>query len=198
MLRSVSRDRAALSWPSRANVSEHLSIVLSHPRWLVDRWLQRYGEQATESWLAFNNEPAAMCLSVNRHVTTRDALAGELADIGVKTEPTARAANGLRVIEGRPLGTDAFTQGRFVVQDEASQLIGELASPPAGAKVLDLCASPGGKTVMMSADVRPARFRRRIGCPAAARSPAREHTRAMPRPEHDGRARSGRRTLAIS
>jgi 16S rRNA (cytosine967-C5)-methyltransferase len=158
VLRSVSRDRATLSWPSRANVGEHLSIVFSHPRWLVERWLQRYGEKATASWLAFNNEPAAMCLAVNRHLTTREALTSELADLGVKTEPTARAANGLRVIEGRPLGTAAFTDGRFVVQDEASQLIGELASPSAGANVLDLCASPGGKTVTLSADVGPGGF----------------------------------------
>lgn len=158
VLRSVSRDLATLSWPSRANVGEHFSIVLSHPRWLIERWLQRYGEQATESWLAFNNEPAAMCLAVNRHLTTRAALASELADIGVKTEPTARASNGLRVVEGRPLGTTAFTAGHFVVQDEASQLVGELASPPAGADVLDLCASPGGKTVMMSSDVGPGGF----------------------------------------
>jgi 16S rRNA (cytosine967-C5)-methyltransferase len=158
VLRSVSHDRTTLSWPSRANLGEHFSIVHSHPRWLVDRWLQRYGEQATESWLVFNNEPPAMCLAVNRHVTTREALAGELADTGVKTEPTTRAANGLLVIEGRPLGTEAFANGRFVVQDEASQLIGELASAPAGARVLDLCASPGGKTVMISADVGPGGF----------------------------------------
>ena len=155
VLRSLSRDHTTLSWPSRANVSEHFSIVYSHPRWLVDRWLQRYGEQATESWLAFNNEPAAMCLAVHRHLTTREALASELADAGVKTQPTSRAANGLLVIEGRPLGTEAFTDGRFVVQDEASQLIGELAAVPAGARVLDLCASPGGKTVMISADAGP-------------------------------------------
>lgn len=155
VLRSLARDREALSWPSRANVGEHFSIVLSHPRWLVDRWLGRYGERATESWLAFNNEPAAMCLAVNRHLTTRDALASELAGAGVKTEPTARAANGLQVIEGRPLSTGAFTDGRFVVQDEASQLVGELASPRAGAHVLDLCASPGGKALTMSADVGP-------------------------------------------
>ena len=158
VLRSVSRDRARLSWPSRADVAEHFSIVFSHPRWLVERWLQRYGEPSTESWLRFNNEPAAMCLAVNRHLATREALAGELVDLGVKTEPTARAANGLRVIEGRPLGTGAFTGGRFVVQDEASQLVGEFASPPAGASVLDLCASPGGKTVTMSADVGPSGY----------------------------------------
>jgi 16S rRNA (cytosine967-C5)-methyltransferase len=55
------------------------------------------------------------------------------------------------VIEGRALGTRAFTEGRFVVQDEASQLIGELAASVGGARLLDLCASPGGKTLAMSA-----------------------------------------------
>ena len=158
VLRSVSRDRTTLSWPSRANLGEHFSIVYSHPRWLVDRWLARYGEHATEAWLAFNNEPAAMCLAVNRHVTTRDALARELAGAGVRTEPTARAANGLIVTEGRPLATEAFTSGRFVVQDEASQLIGEFAAPSPGTRVLDLCAAPGGKTLMTSADVGPGGF----------------------------------------
>jgi len=153
VLRAVSRDRDTLAWPPPTEVLEHLSIVHSHPAWLVERWLGRYGTEATESWLTFNNAPAAMCVAVNRHITTRDALARELEEAGVKTEPTARATNGLRVVEGQPLNTAAFVEGRFVVQDEASQLIGELASPAPGATVLDLCASPGGKTLAVSADV---------------------------------------------
>jgi 16S rRNA (cytosine967-C5)-methyltransferase len=170
VLRSLSRDRASLQWPSRADVIEYLSVVHSHPRWLVERWQQRFGPEAAEAWLTFNNEPAAMCLAVNRHATTREALAIELAGAGVITQPTARAAHGLQVVEGRPLGTSAFTEGRFVVQDEASQLIGELVSLEPGAIVLDLCASPGGKTLALSAavgrdgvvvasDVRPQRVR---------------------------------------
>lgn len=170
VLRALARDRESLSWPARQNLVEHLSIVHSHPRWLVERWLGRHGEQATETWLEFNNEPAAMCLAVNRHLTTREALASELADAGVETQPTGRAAYGLHVIRGRALGTAAFTEGRFIVQDEASQLIGELVAPPAGAIALDLCASPGGKTLAVSAavgggglviasDVRPQRVR---------------------------------------
>jgi 16S rRNA (cytosine967-C5)-methyltransferase len=170
VLRALARDRESLSWPSRENLLEHFSIVHSHPGWLVERWLSRYGEQSTEAWLEFNNEPAEMCLAVNRHLTTREALARELADAGIETRPTARSAHGLRVIGGRALGTDAFTEGRFIVQDEASQLIGELVSPPAGAVALDLCASPGGKTLAVSAavgaggmviasDVRPQRVR---------------------------------------
>ena len=170
VLRSLSRDRESLQWPSKDNVGEYLSIVHSHPRWLVDRWIDRFGAVATEQWLAFNNEPAAMCLAVNRHLATRESLLKELADAGVKTEPTTRAQHGLRVIEGRPLGTTAFTEGRFIVQDEASQLIGELVTPAAAATALDLCASPGGKTLAISAaigaagtviasDVRPQRVR---------------------------------------
>ena len=170
VLRSLSRDRDSLKWPSRDDLAEYLSTVHSHPRWLVDRWMHRYGEPATEAWLEFNNEPAAMCIAVNRHRMTRDSLAKELAAAGVVTEPTTRAAHGLRVIDGRPLGTAAFIEGRFIVQDEASQLIGELVEPGAGARVLDLCASPGGKTLALSAavgqtgtviasDVRPQRVR---------------------------------------
>jgi len=170
VLRALARDRESLSWPPRENILEYFAVVHSHPGWLVKRWLDRYGEASTEAWLEFNNEPAAMCLAVNRHFTTRAALAQELAEAGVETEPTERAAHGLRVIKGRAMSTAAFTEGRFVIQDEASQLIGELVSPPEGAIALDLCASPGGKTIAISAaigaggvviasDVRPQRVR---------------------------------------
>jgi 16S rRNA (cytosine967-C5)-methyltransferase len=134
---------------------DYLSVTLSHPRWLVERWLARHGETATEAWLKFNNQPPAMCLAANRTQTSRERLAAELAQAGVITRPTARAAHGLEVLEGRALQTAAFHEGRFVVQDEASQLIGELAAPPVGSRVLDLCASPGGKTLALAAAVGP-------------------------------------------
>jgi 16S rRNA (cytosine967-C5)-methyltransferase len=170
VLRAVSKDRERLTWPPRDHVSEHLSVVHSHPRWLVDRWIERYGAEAAEAWVVFNNRPAPLCLATNRLLTTRDALLAELKEAGVEARPTARAAHGLEVPDGRALNTAAFREGRFVVQDEASQLIGELAAPPEGSVVLDLCASPGGKTLALSAaagpsgtvvasDVRPHRVR---------------------------------------
>lgn len=164
VLRSLTRERENLTWP------DDIAIVHSHPRWLVDRWVARYGRDATDAWLQFNNRPAALCLAVNRHLTTREAAARELAAAGVITEPTTRARHGLVVIEGHPLSHPAFTEGRVIVQDEASQLIAELIDAPAPATLLDLCASPGGKTLHLSAaaggrglviaaDVRPRRVR---------------------------------------
>jgi 16S rRNA (cytosine967-C5)-methyltransferase len=164
VLRALSKDREQLTWP------DDIAIVHSHPRWLVDRWIARYGEPATRDWLLFNNRPPALCLAVNRTLTTREALADELATAGVTTEPTSHAAHGLHVRSGHPLGLPAFSGGRFIVQDEASQLIAELVQAQPGQRVLDLCASPGGKTVTLSAatrapgsivacDVRPHRVR---------------------------------------
>ena len=164
VLRKIARERDQLSWP------DDLAVVHSHPRWLVDRWIDRHGRGATEAWLQFNNRAPSLCLAVNRTLVSRDDLAKELAAGGVTTEPTSRARHGLHVIDGHPLRLDAFKDGRFIVQDEASQLIAELVDVAAGARILDLCASPGGKTLTLSAttgpsgrviacDVRPHRVR---------------------------------------
>lgn len=160
VLRALARDRDKLAWPAVPApdaaveaVAQYLAVVQSHPAWLVSRWLERHGRDATERWLEFNNHAAALCLAPNRMLVSRDALAEELRADGVETAPTSRAPHGLLVGSGQPLATRAFREGRFLVQDEASQLIAALVDPPRGARVLDLCASPGGKTVSLAADV---------------------------------------------
>jgi 16S rRNA (cytosine967-C5)-methyltransferase len=153
VLRTLAKDRDALAWPDPANVLAYLSTRHSHPEWLVARWIARHGVEATEKWLVFNNDTPQMCLAPNRRLVNRDALAEELRAHEVELEPTALAPYGLRVTGGRPLGTRAFREGRFVVQDEASQLICGLVPALRGKRVLDLCASPGGKTVSLAADV---------------------------------------------
>lgn len=164
VLRKLARERDALQWP------DDPAIVHSHPRWLVDRWVARHGHDAAMAWLRFNNTAPSLCLAVNPTLTTRDALAVELAAAGVTTVPTTRSRHGLQVTDGHPLHLPAFTEGRCIVQDEASQMIAGLVEVSSGSRVLDLCASPGGKTLALCAavgaegsvvacDVRPHRVR---------------------------------------
>jgi len=160
VLRSLNRDRQKLTWPVRpadaadlAAMATYFSIVHSHPEWLLTRWLARFGVADTEQWLTFNNQGPALCLVPNRTLASREALAAELAADGVTTHTTARAAHGLHVVEGQAMATRAVREGRGLVQDEASQLIGELVGAQRGDRILDLCASPGGKTVSLAADV---------------------------------------------
>ena len=162
VLRSLNRDRQKLTWPARpadaagaGAMAGYFSVVHSHPEWLVARWLARYGAADTERWLTFNNHGPALCLVPNRALASREALEEEMKSDGVDTQRTTRASHGLHVTSGQALGTRAFREGRCLVQDEASQLIGELVGAQRGDRILDLCASPGGKTVAMAADLGP-------------------------------------------
>jgi 16S rRNA (cytosine967-C5)-methyltransferase len=161
VLRRISRERSALPLPGRpenpagdrsASIA-YLSGTLSHPAWLVARWLDRYGFEATEAWARFDNEPAALTLRVNTLKTSRDALASALEAHGVSTEPARFAPHGLVVTRGNPLLTPLAAGGVFLVQDESSQLVALLTAAAPGEEVFDACASPGGKTTAMAASM---------------------------------------------
>ena len=88
---------------------------------------------------------------MNRLRTTGTALAESLAAHGVHIEPGRFAPDAWVVAKGNPLLTPLADTGVFVVQDEASQLVASLVSARAGERVLDACASPGGKTTAIAA-----------------------------------------------
>lgn len=157
VLRAVAAGRTHLPLPPRPRpdaprevLLDYLTITLSHPRWLVERWLDRYGFDATERWLQFNNAPAPFTLRANRLKTTREELAARLAADGIETRPTSLAPDGLVVTRGRAQALRLLDQGWFVIQDEASQLLTLLAPPSPGSYVLDACAAPGGKTTALA------------------------------------------------
>jgi 16S rRNA (cytosine967-C5)-methyltransferase len=155
VLRTLSRKRTALPLPERPDtpadreaVLDYLSVTLSHPRWLVSRWLDRFGFDATERWLQFNNVPALPCLRTNRLHIDPDTLARQLERGGISVRRGRYAPDALVVERGHPLRVkDA--EWLFVVQDEAAQLVPLLAKMPAE-RVLDTCASPGGKTTALA------------------------------------------------
>lgn len=158
LLRRVSRERDRLPLPARpetsngrAAVLDYLSITLSHPRWLVARWLDRYGFDATEQWLTFNNNPARLTLRVNLLKITTEQVEEALSTAGITVERGHYAPDALIVREGNPLSTPFAQEGLFVVQDEASQLVARMVGARAGDRVLDACASPGGKTTAIAA-----------------------------------------------
>ena len=172
VLRAISRNAHRLPLPARPPEGDplpYLEVSLSHPGWVASRWLTRYGFDAAEAWETFNNAAAPLTIRVNRLKTDADALTRTLAGHGVTVEPARYAPDGLIVRSGNPLRTPLAGSGVFFLQDEASQLVALLGAPQPGMKVLDTCASPGGKTTAMAAmaqdradivatDVRPGRL----------------------------------------
>ncbi len=160
VLRTLSRGRASLPLPPRPGdltdrdaILAYCTITLSHPQWLVERWLDRYGFEATERWLQFNNTSPPLSLRANRLRTTVGELEAELAARGIAATRGRFAPDCLCIERG---GRDQVEDldrlhDRFVVQDEASQLVTLLAGPVPGPRLLDTCASPGGKTTALAA-----------------------------------------------
>jgi 16S rRNA (cytosine967-C5)-methyltransferase len=158
VLRRVSREREQLPLPPRPADGErneaalaYLTTTLSHPGWLAARWLDRYGFEAAAAWEQFDNSPAPLTLRVNPFKATREKVMAMLSARGITTEPARHAPDGLIVREGNPVGLGLEEDGAFVIQDEASQLVALYAGARPGERVLDACASPGGKTTAMAA-----------------------------------------------
>lgn len=146
----------------------YLSITLSHPRWLVSRWLDRVGFDATERWCQFNNRPPDIALRAIG--LDGQTLINRLRQDGVEASAGAYVASAVRIPGGAFGKLSPKIRQHVLIQDEASQLVALTAGVRSGERVLDVCAAPGGKTIVLAsalepggvivaADRRPARVR---------------------------------------
>ena len=169
VLRRIARDRTLVSWPvGERDPVRRLAIEWSHPDFLVERWHRRLGDGATRSLLEANNRPKPLHLLAFRDRGGREALADRLRAEECTVELSEIAPLGLKVTAGNPLDGEAFRDGDFYVQDEASQVSALLPPPSPGERILDLAAAPGGKSFSLLAaepdvdltlaDVSPARL----------------------------------------
>jgi 16S rRNA (cytosine967-C5)-methyltransferase len=149
VLRRVDREREALALPPTADPVEALALRYSHPRWLVARWVARWGAAETERLLAGNNTEAPIVLRPFGIV--REQLEATLESAGVHIEDVPLVPDSIQLGHGVALTElGAFRKGLFFVQDPGSTLVTRYADIPAGATVADLCAAPGGKTLELS------------------------------------------------
>lgn len=146
VLRRLVEEKDAIA-PPGGDDAESLATWGSHPRWIVERWLARFGPEATRALMLADNRAVPVGLRVNRLRITRDELIAKLAAADVRATP-ARLAPDLVWIDGTyaPGALPAFKQGLCTVQDESEALVSRLVAPEPHERVLDLCAAPGGKS----------------------------------------------------
>ncbi|HUL01552.1 MAG TPA: 16S rRNA (cytosine(967)-C(5))-methyltransferase RsmB [Nitrospirota bacterium] len=151
LLRNLDRKRNTITYPTSEDPIRQLSIMHSHPAWLVRRWVEQFGIEKAESILQKNNRPAPLIIRTNILKATRDELKVSLISEGTEVAETPYSPIGLQVISSPGLHRlSAYKQGWFIIQDQAAQLISMLLSPSPGEMVLDACAAPGGKVTHLA------------------------------------------------
>ncbi len=151
LLRNLNRKKSSIVYPGPEEPVRQLSILYSHPDWLVRRWVQRFGIEDTTALLRENNHPAPLVVRTNVLRATRDELIAVLASQGAEALETEYSTVGLEIISSPGLRSmPVYDQGWFMVQDQAAQLICTMLSPKPGDMVLDACAAPGGKTTHLA------------------------------------------------
>jgi 16S rRNA (cytosine967-C5)-methyltransferase len=131
--------------------AEALARRHSHPLWLVERWLGRFGPEETRRLLEWNDRRPRLTLQPARRS------AADLEQLwisaGIAVEPAAYGA-GLVTDRRRPEELPGYADGAFLVQDPAQALLAWFADLPVGATVYDAAASPGGKTLALGREAR--------------------------------------------
>ena len=122
-----------------------LSVRYSCPEWLIKQYSSDYGD-AAEGILATSLSSPPITLRVNPLKGTDEELIAQLSKEGIETEPVKDLTHCLAVKKGNPIASAAFSEGRFHVQDIASQLCALTVADSMPRRVFDLCAAPGGKT----------------------------------------------------
>lgn len=144
MVNAVLRKLASKFKPSLPEAApEQLALASAHPAWLVERWIRFYGPDQTKAICAHHQEQPTVSIRING-----PAVEEELAAAGVELVHGQLLTAARRVVAGDVTATAALREGRLRLQDEGSQLVAEIAGR--GDAILDCCAAPGGKTLILA------------------------------------------------
>ena len=125
--------------PPKLASAEVLAEYFSHPDWLVRRWLVDFGADATRRLLEWNQCPAKVYARWRGAEAPPDFL-----------QPTSWPGF-FEVTSGHwPQVEPLLKRGQLYLQDPGTRLAVELLAPQPGETALDVCAAPGGKSLLIA------------------------------------------------
>jgi 16S rRNA (cytosine967-C5)-methyltransferase len=153
VLRKVVADRRVASLHQcQGDLTERLSIEYSHPRWMVERWLAHFGLGSTKRLLAYNNERPEIFLRRKIRGVSRQEFETEVRTLC--DQATGYQNLYYRLKKNMPIeAINVVRHGLCNVQAPSSGWVVAMMEAVKGEKILDLCASPGGKTAILSEQV---------------------------------------------
>ncbi|MCH5344718.1 MAG: 16S rRNA (cytosine(967)-C(5))-methyltransferase RsmB [Acetatifactor sp.] len=152
VLRNLAKQKDNLPLPDREKGEvPYLSVKYSVPEWMVELWLREYGKEIVETLLEglLQIHPVSIRFRTDLEEGERERILHEMKAQGVKAQKSAylpylytlQNVEGVQILPG-------FEEGAFAVQDVSSALAVEAAGIGSEDFVIDVCAAPGGKSIL--------------------------------------------------
>jgi len=147
VLRNITRNIDNIRYPNQEeDMVWFLSVMYSHPKWMVKRWLDRWGLEYTEELLKANVNRPSITLRVNGLQTDTHTVEAWLEEQNIPFTKSIQHASSLLVSSLRDItSSDMFASGHIAIQDASASMAALLSQAKPGMSVIDLCSAPGGK-----------------------------------------------------
>jgi 16S rRNA (cytosine967-C5)-methyltransferase len=125
-----------------------LALAQAHPLWLIERWINLFGIQTARAICHHGQSQPSSTIRL-----TSPSVETELMQSGILLEPGELLTRARTVVSGDIAATAACREGRVRLQDEGSQLVAEIVGTNSDQQIesiLDACAAPGGKTLLLA------------------------------------------------
>lgn len=151
ILRKIQRELNELPKPTTSRRSELVAITFSHPEWMVDRWIKRYGERDAFQLMQANNNRPEYYIRVNTLRTSVENFELRLAKSDIPYEASEWLPGYFKVQSLNKIRQKGWIEKGFCqVQDIAAGFAPWILDPQDTETVYDLCAAPGTKTIVLA------------------------------------------------
>lgn len=151
VLRNVVGNRGKLFADLVPGSIEDISVRHSHPQWMVEDWVKRWGIEFTAALCGANNATAPLTVRVNSRRVGVEKFIDAAARVGLQGQRGKYWDEAVVFYDDvRFNKLPGYADGWFIVQGEASMLPPLCLDVQPGQDVLDMCSAPGGKTTQLA------------------------------------------------
>ncbi len=148
VLRTIIREKDAITYPKEEDRVNYLSVTYSMPVWILENWLREYDYSTVKRMLETFLEDKETTIRCNTSKIAIEELKVLLEQEALKVSPGRYHKEALRISDYNYLTSlQSFQAGYYTVQDESSMLVGTVAGVNTGDYVIDVCSAPGGKAL---------------------------------------------------